>query len=400
VGELRRLARRQEEPSQPAEGARSEHSLVVWVLVCGCLAVLLWAALYRIDEVTRATGNVIASNRVQVIQAVDGGVLDRLNVKEGDRVEPGQVLATLVQTRFSASVSELDAKIAALQAQAARLRAEVTETGDVKFPPQLKDFPEVVELQRALFRQRRTGIDAELRTLRVAVKLAQEDAQLVRNLATGGDVSRSEVIRVERALNEADAQLVNRKNKFLQDARTDLAKVEDELAQSTELRVQRMQQLEDSVFKASMAGIVKNVRVTTVGGVLRAGEELMQIVPVDDELIVEAKVRPADIAQIRPGLNASIYFDAFDYTVFGAVSGKVSYVSADTLKEETKAGETAYYRVHVAVGGHPVTSLTGKTLQILPGMTARVDIRTGERSVLNYLLKPLRKTVGEAFGER
>jgi len=400
---IHRLWVRQEAAMQPG-ATHGEHSLIIWVLVLGVVFASIWAGVYHIDEVARASGTVIASSRVQVIQSVDGGVIETLSVKEGDRVEAGQVLATLVQTRFAASVSELSAKIAALQAQAARLRAEVTEAPSIKFPAELKDYPDVVELQLALFKQRQQGLSEELRTLRVAVKLAEEDAQLVRKLAANGDVSRSEVIRVERVLNDADAQQINRKNKFLQDARTDLAKVEDDLAQSTELRIQRAQQLEDSVFKASMAGIVKNVRVTTVGGVLRAGEELMQIVPVDDDLIVEAKVKPSDIAKIHPGLDASLRFDAFDYTIFGAVSGKVTYVSADTLKEESKeesrGGLTSYYRVHVAISGRPVTSQTGKVLTIMPGMTAQVDIRTGDRSVLNYLLKPLRKTIGESFGER
>lgn len=376
------------------------HSLVLRILVGAFLVVLAWAYFYSIDEVARATGTVIVTSRVQVIQSVDGGVIESLQVREGDSVKEGQILATLEQTRVKAAVSELDAKIAALKAQAARLRAEVLEANVVSFPKELEYFPEITELQRALFKQRRLGFDEEIRTLRVAVKLAGEDASLVRKLAANGDVSRSEVIRVERAMNEAEAQLANRKNKFFQDARTELAKIEDELGQSTEIRRQRAQQLEDTVFRAAVPGIVKNVRVTTKGGVLRAGEELMQIVPIDDELIVEAKVLPADIARIRPGLDANIRFDAFDYTIFGAVKGKVKYVSADTLKEESKAGELSYYRVHIVSDLQPVVTATGKELEIMPGMTAQVDIRTGQRSVINYLLKPLRKTLSESFGER
>lgn len=376
------------------------HSLVLRILIGAFLVVLAWAYFYSIDEVARATGTVIVTSRVQVIQSVDGGVIESLQVREGDTVKEGEILATLEQTRVKAAVSELDAKIAALKAQAARLRAEVLEASSVSFPKELDAFPEITELQRALFKQRRLGFDEEIRTLRVAVRLAGEDAALVRKLAANGDVSRSEVIRVERAMNEAEAQLANRKNKFFQDARTDLAKIEDELGQSTEIRRQRAQQLEDTVFRAAVPGIVKNVRVTTKGGVLRAGEELMQIVPIDDELIVEAKVLPADIARIRPGLDANIRFDAFDYTIFGAVKGTVKYVSADTLKEESKAGELSYYRVHIVSDSQPVVTATGKELEILPGMTAQVDIRTGQRSVINYLLKPLRKTLSESFGER
>lgn len=376
------------------------HSIVLWVLILAFCMALGWSLYYRVDEVTRASGTVIASSRVQVIQAVDGGVLDQLLVKEGDRVSQGQVVATLERMRAAASVNELDARLAGMRALAARLRAEVTEAPAIRFPASLDRYPEITEVQVALFRQRRQGLEEELRTLRVAVDLADEDAKLVRKLAESGDVSRSEVIRVERALNEAQAQLVNRRNKFFQDARAEMAKVEDDLGQNAEVRTQRAQQLDDTVLRAAMAGIVKNVRVTTRGGVLRAGEELLQIVPVGDDLVVEAKVQPADIARISKGLDANIRFDAFDYTIYGAVLGKVVYVSADTLKEEVRGTEQTYYRVHVATNGLLVTSQTGRQLDILPGMTAQVDIRTGDRTVLDYLLKPLRKTVMESFGER
>lgn len=385
-------------PTDKISGSR--HSLVLWILVLAMLAATLWATFYQIDEVTRATATVISSSRVQVIQSVDGGVIESLKVKEGDRVERGQVLATLNQTRVAASVKELDARLAALKAQAARLQAEVIGAEAIQFPQEVRKFPDLIQVQKALFTQKRLGLKEEVRTLELALKLATEDAKLVLALAKTGDVSRSEVIRAERAANEADAQLVNRKNKYLQDARAELAKAEDDIAQNEQVRTQRVQQLEESIFTALMPGVVKNVRVTTIGGVLRAGEELMQIVPADDQLIIEAKVRPADIASLQRGLVASIRFDPFDYTVFGAVRGKVTYVSADTLKEDTKTGEQSYYRVHVATLGTPVTSQTGRVLEILPGMTAQVDIRTGERSVLNYLLKPLRKTIAESFGER
>ena len=377
------------------------NSWVLWTVVLGCAAVAGWATVYEIDEVVRASGTVIASSRVQVIQSVDGGVMASLRVKEGDRVEKGQVLATLEQVRVGAAVNELQAKLAALRAQVARLQAEVTGAGGINFTKDVLAYPDIVRVQRALFTQKMSGLKEELRTLRVAVDLAREDAKLVHELAKTGDVSRSEVIRAERALNDADAQLINRRNKYLQEARTELAKAEDDIAQADQVRTQRAQQLEDSVFKAAMAGVVKNVRVTTQGGVLKSGEELMQIVPVDDAKIIEAKVNPADIARIKPGLETNLRFDPFDYTIFGAVAGKVSYVSADTLKEEnSQKGEQTYYRVHVVTKTAPVVSQTGRKLDILPGMTAQVDIKTGSRSVLHYLLKPLYKTTSEAFGER
>lgn len=385
---------------QPHSSARLPRSLVLWSIVISIVLLVCWASFYHVDQTIRGSGTVIANSRVQIIQAVDGGVLKLLKVREGDLVKRGQVLALLDQTRFGASVRELDARLAALRAQAARLRAEVTGERGVKYPPEVSRFPEIIQVQNALFVQKRQSLQEELRTLEVAVRLAREDAQLVAQLAKNGDVSRSEVIRSERALNDAEAQLINRKNKYYQDARQELAKAEDDIEQNAQVHTQRNQQLTDSVFRAPVDGIVKNVRITTLGGVLRAGDELMQIVPLDDKLLIETKVKPADIAQIRADLPAAVRFDAFDYTIYGAVDGKVTYISADTLKEEVRGGEQTYYKVHVEVAGNPVKARTGKRLDIMPGMMAQVDIKTGDRTIMEYLLKPLRKTMAESMGER
>ena len=380
--------------------AHQQPSKVLWILVLGLIAAGIWAYIYKIDQVVRGTGSFIATSRVQVVHAVDGGVIAALKVKEGHRVEQGQVVAVLDQTRLAAAVKELDGRLAALNARAARLRAELAGANSVQFPQEAEKFPALVSAERALFRQRVISFQEDMRTAQVAVNLAAEDARLVAGLAKNGDVSRAEVIRVERALNDAEAQMINRRNKYFQDAQTELAKVEDETVQNGQIRAQRQQQLEDAVLRSSVRGVVKNMRLTTPGSVLRAGEELMQIVPVDEELIVEVKIRPSDISQLQVGLPAHIRVDPYDYTVFGAVSGTVSHISADTMKEDTRSGEQVYYRVHIATKGGPVVTQTGKNIDILPGMTAQVDIRTGERTVLEYILKPLRKTITESMGER
>jgi adhesin transport system membrane fusion protein len=360
----------------------------VWLLALLLVALLVfgvWATMFRIDEVARAKGEVIASSRVQVIQSVDGGVLQQLMVREGDRVKAGQLLARLDQTRFGASVGEVEARLFGLQAKVVRLRAEVTGEARLAFPADLlARSAETARVEEALFRQRRQGIGEELRTLRVAVDLAQKEQRIIDQLYADGDASGSEVLRAQRALNEAQARLANRRNNFLEEASKELAKAEDEIAQSAQTLTRRQHEKQDSVFTAAVPGIVKNIRVTTVGGVLRAGEELMQIVPVDDELMVEAKVSPADISRVVSGLEATLRFDTFDYTIFGGVKGRV----------------VTYYRVRIVPNTLPVTTTTGRTLEIQPGMTAQVDIRTGERSLMDYLLKPLRKTVNESFGER
>lgn len=375
-----------------------------WLLMASLVTVVtftVWASWFRIDEVARATGEVIASSRVQIIQSVDGGVLEQLLVKEGDRVAPGQLLARLEQTRVGASVGEVEARLFALEARATRLRAEVIGEQRLAFPSDLlARSPETARVEEALFKQRQTGLGEELRTMRVAVSLAQKELRLVEQLYADGDASGSELLRVQRGLNEAEARLVNRRNQFLEEARLELAKAEDDIAQGRQTLTLRKQEQQDSMFTAMVPGIVKNIRVTTVGGVLRPGEELMQIIPVDDDLMIEAKVSTADIARVVPGLEATIRFDTFDYTIFGGVKGEVAYVSADSLKEETSRGMDIYYRVRIKPASYPVTSTTGRVIDVLPGMTAQVDIRTGDRTLMDYLLKPLRKTLSESFGER
>lgn len=384
------------------EGAHKKgNGWLIGLVLAGIVGFSAWATMSRIDEVARASGEVIASSRVQVIQAVDGGVLAELLVKEGDRVQPGQMLARLDQTRFGASVGEIEARLFAAQARAIRLRAEAGGSTELAFPAELlRKSPETASVERALFQQRRVGLNEELRTLRVAVDLAGKELRLIDQLHRDGDASGAELLRVQRNMNDAEARLVNRRNKFLEDARLDLAKAEDDIAQNEQVLTRRRQEQHDSVFTAQLPGIVKNIRVTTVGGVLRAGEEIMQIVPVGEDLLVEAKIRPADIGRVRPGLPATIRFDPFDYTVFGSVAGKVTYVSPDSLKEDTGHGKEIYYRVQIAPVSLPLKTSTGKSLEILPGMTAQVDVRTGDRSLMDYLLKPLRKTLTESMGER
>ena len=375
-------------------------SPVLILILLGLCAFVYWASVSHVDEVARATGEVIASSRVQIIQSVDGGVLQALYVHEGDRVKAGQLLATLNPTRFGASVKEIEARLASLKAKAIRLRAELINQKGLSFPAELTTFEEILKVEMALFKQRRDGLKEELRTLKNAVKLARDEVRLVAKLKRSGDVNQTEVIRTKRGLNDAESRLIVRKNKFFEEASRELTRAEDEIAQNEQVLTQRKQQLEDSKFYALLPGVVKNIRVTTVGGVLRAGEELMQIIPVDDELLLEAKVSPADIARVKNGLEANIRFDPYDYTIYGSVPASVVYVSADTLKEDTGQGVDVYYRAHLTPRTKPVLTSTGRTLEILPGMTAQVDIRTGERTLMDFLLKPLKKTISESFGER
>jgi len=378
-------------------------SILVWALVVTVGALVYWAERSVIDESTRAAGTVIASSRVQVIQSVDGGVLQQLRVREGDRVRKGEVLAVFDETRTRASLEETEAKRTAQRASMARLEAEL-EDGEPHFAPELmKRFPAVVRVQQTLYEERRKALTAELKALAEVARLARDELAMVERLVATGDASQVELLRARKSVTEAESALANRKNKYVQDVSAELAKVREDYEQVEQQATQKRQQLANSVVSSPASGIVKNVKFTTLGGVLRAGDELLQVVPVDDQMIVEAKVLPRDIALIRPGLKATIKFDAYDYTVFGMVDGEVIYVSADSMRDESQRADSpaaTYYRVHVRTTAPGPVTRTGRKIEVLPGMTAQVDIRTGQRTLLAYLLKPVTKTLTEAFKER
>lgn len=377
-------------------------SLVVWLLLAALTALGVWAHFSVVDEATRASGTVIASSRVQVVQAVDGGVLERLGVHEGDRVRRGQVIAVFDETRIRASLTETEAKRTSLAASLARLEAELADR-EPAFAPELMRFPEVVRLQQALYRDRRRALSAELQSLEGVARLAKQELSMVERLAAAGDASEVELLRARRGATEAQGQWENRQNKYRQDVSAELAKAREDYEQVEQQLAQKRRQIADAVIRAPMNGIVKNVKFTTLGAVLRAGDELLQVVPVDDQMIVEAKVLPRDIALIRPGLPAIIKFDAYDYSLFGLVDGEVIYVSADTIRDEAQRADgsaPSYYRVHVRTITPGPQTRTGRRIEVLPGMTASVDIKTGQRSLLMYLMKPVTRTLTEAFLER
>ena len=376
------------------------HGGVVYLILAAVLVFIAWASVFTLDEVARGSGEVITPSRIQVIQSVDGGVLEVLNVREGDTVAPGDELARLDPTRFAASVGEIDARLYALRAKAARLRAEVVGEEALVLPENVRAVvPEIAEVESALFKQRREGLIAELKVLREGVDLSRRELSLVSALRSQGDASGAELLRAERTLNEAESRLINRRNQYYEEARQELAKAEDDIAQTEQQLISRQEEQDNSIFRAQLPGVVKNIRVTTVGGVLRPGDELMQIVPAEDNLLLEARISPSDIGRVVRGLSANIRLDPFDYTIYGTVKGKVTYVSADTIKEESENGTEIFYRVHVKPDSLPVKTTTGEKLTLSPGMTAQVDVRTGERSLMNYLLKPIRKTLSSAFGE-
>lgn len=358
-----------------------------------------WAAFAEIDQVSRATGQVIPSGRVQVIQSLDGGTISAIRVREGDRVRKGQVLISLDRVRIAAAVEESKAKVAALKTTRARLEAELFAKPLV-FPDDVADFPEFIANQRALYTQRRSAFTQDVAALERMLGLVRQELAMNQPLLQYGDVSRSEVLRLERSVADIEGQIAARRNKYLQDLQTEYAKAGEELVTAEQTLKQRQASLADTELEAPTDGIVKNVRLTTVGGVLRPGDEVLQIVPTGEELLVEAKVSPADIAYVRVGQPASVKFDAYDSSIFGSAVGTVVYISPDTLTEQRPSGEQVYYRVHIKADTRGMNARGNQRIELQPGMTAVNEIITGHNTVLKFLLKPIIKTLGDSLGER
>ncbi|MBC7857395.1 MAG: HlyD family efflux transporter periplasmic adaptor subunit [Burkholderiaceae bacterium] len=374
------------------------------VLIWGCAVAIgsffLWSSWAELDQITRANGQVIASSRNQVIQVSEGGILAELPVREGAQVKRGQLLARFDRTKAESSYLESAAKAAALRASVARLNAEVFG-GAPRFPTELAQYPEFRNNQLALFNKRQSAVREEVGTLEKSMMLIKEELEMNLPLLESGDVSRSEILKLKRQVVDIQGQITNRKNKYLQDSQTDLVKAQEDLAGVLQVVTQRKEQLGSTEVHAPMDGIVRNVRLTTLGGVAKPGDEIMQIVPSDEALIIEAKVKPGDIAFIKPGLAASVKLDAYDYTIYGRLKGIVSYISADTLNEDARNNEAPYYRVQIKTSASgDLPGSRAERIVIQPGMTGMVEIHTGQKTVLRYLTKPITKTFSEAMQER
>lgn len=384
---------RQSETDMPSN---SSVRLTLWVTMVGLVVMVVWAGLTEIDQVKRAQGQVIASDRTQVIQAVDGGVLRELRVQEGDEVQAGQLLASFEKTRVRAALDDTQGKVMALRITLARLRAEVYGQ-DLVFDPQMKAYKALIENQTNLYNRRKTAFTEDIQALRKVRAVLLEENAMITQLQATGDVSQADVLRSRRQIADIEAQITTRHNKFFQDAQADMTKAQEDLNVQTEALNDRTQLLEQTEMTAPSRGLVKNIRVTTLGGVVRAGDIVMELLPTQSGLILEAKVYPADIAFISVGQLANVSLDAFDTTIYGGFRGEVVYVSPDTLNEETQRGPQPYYRVHVKIGEKDFDGEKAQRMEVRPGMTAQVSFVVAKRSVLSYLVNPVSRVLSQAL---
>lgn len=373
-----------------------------WVLrTIGLALVCLvaWSTVAQIDQTTRAPAQVIAAARTQVIQAPDGGVVKAIYVKEGEMVRKGDVLVQLETARAKAAVDEASAKVAALEITLARLEAEVYGK-PMKIDSALMKYENFVRNQRALYQKRRKAIEEDISSLQKMLTLAQAELDMNSALEATGDVSQTDILRLRRTVADIEAQIANNRNKYFQDSQTEMTRAQEQLNTEVETLRDRMQMLEHTELTAPADGLVKNIFITTVGGVIRQSETMLELVPTASDLIVEAKVSTKDIAYVKLGQSAKVNLDAYDSSIFGAMNGEVSYISPDTLQEDTAQGKQPYYRTLVLIKDAEFKSQNTENIQIRPGMTASVSIKARERSVFSYLTKPVTKTINQALGER
>jgi membrane fusion protein, adhesin transport system len=382
--------------TRPLEVARSAQLVVL--LSFTVIAFILWSNWAVLDEQVRADGKVIVSSRSQIVQAVDGGVLSKLYVKEGQIVSAGDVLAELDRTRFAASAEETNVKALNLRATVERLRAEL-EGGRLEFSDVVRADPALVRRQTNLYNRRLQLQREERESLQKSLVLVKEELSALEELAVTGDAAQVELLKARRQVVELQAELINKNNEYRREAQEQLAQTQSELEQAMQVLRQRNEALDATTITAPMSGAVKNVAVTTIGAVLKGGEELLQIVPSDEPLIVEARIYSKDVAFVRPELKANVKLDAYDFTVYGGLKGEVTYVSPDTIDEDLKQNEEPYYRALVEI--HEVPEQAGvDPIDIIPGMTSTVEIITGHKTVAQYLLKPLRRGSAAALVER
>lgn len=363
-------------------------------------AFVIWSLWANIDQVTRARGEVIPSGRTQVVQSEDGGTIAEILVSEGDRVTRGQMLVRLDETRPRAAVEESEAQVAALKARMARIQAELFNRPLV-FPAETRTHPEFVASQRELYTRRRQAMASQIQSLQAMLSLTRQELDMNLPLVDSGDVSRSEVLRMQRQTSDLQGQINTRRSEYLAELQTEYAKTEEELASATEQLTQRSAILRGAELRSPTDGVIVAIKYNTVGGVLRAGDEVLQLVPTGDKLVVEARVSPADIAFIRRGQTANVKFDAYDSSIYGSADGTVTHISADTLSEETKEGVKTYYRVLLSADPSKLRPRhKGEKIVLQPGMTSVAEIITGQTTVFKYLTKPILKTTGDALGER
>jgi len=373
-------------------------SRIIYLVALALIVFLVWAAVAWVDEIVRADGEVVSSSRSQIVQNLEGGILAELSVRQGDTVTAGQVLARLQDTKFRAAKDDLQDQIDALEIRRHRVEAEMEGAYDFMVPDELaKRSPSTLASEKALLNARQTNFVGRRDGAREILDQLQDELTNMEQLYKKKIVALIEVNRSKQAVSDARLKY----NEIGTQGELELAEEYSQTLQDLTSRRQDLRlaqdQLKRTVITSPMAGIVNSLAVTTIGGVIRPGEEILEIIPLGEELFVEARVKPENIASVEPGQDATIKLSAYDYTIYGTLKGKVDFISADTFEDERNPRAPPYYRVTVRVDRSDLTERQ-QEIEIRPGMRATAELQTGSKTILQYLLKPLYKS-REAFRE-
>lgn len=379
------------------DGGIRHSARLIWAMAALFAVGLIWAALAELDEVATGSGRVVPTSREQVIQSLEGGIMAKMLVQQDTIVKPGQVLAQLDPTLAGSTVEESAAKYRAALAATARLRAEVNQI-PLSFSPELKPYPDLIAAETRLYEARRGSLGSSIALIEESLGLIRKEVAIGESLIKVGAASNVEVLRLKRQRADLELKKADLKSQYVVEARQELAKAEEQVEALAPVVRGRSDTLNRLTLRSPVRGIVKSIDVSTVGGVIPPNGKIMEIIPLDDRLMIEARMSPRDIAFIHPGQRASVKITAYDYSIYGGLEGKVTTISPDTIRDEVKP-EIYYYRVFIRTQSDALVNKAGKRFPIVPGMIATVDVHTGQKTVLEYLLKPLNRA-REALRER
>ena len=371
-------------------------SLYVLISFVGVAA--YWTATSELDIVTTGQGTVIPSSKVQMIQNLEGGILAELPVREGQTVEKDQVVARISDVRFASDYRDNRARYLALLAKIARLTAEV-KGAPLDFPLDVKkERPDLIRNETELYLSRQKELEELIAALKRSYQMVKQELEMSMPLVAKGAMSEVEILRLQRQVNDLSGQIEDKRNLFVANAQNDLTSAKVDLASLWETIQASKDRMVRTTVRSPMRGMVKKLDIVTIGGVIQPGSNIMEVVPLEDTLLIETHVQPDDIGFVRVRQEATVKVTAYDFSIYGGLPGAVEVVSADAIVDENVKNQT-YYKVMVRTKSNHLEWKDGPLL-IIPGMTATVDILTGRRTVLQYLLKPIIKTKETALRER
>ena len=370
--------------------SRSSHILFLTVILFFTCA-LFWSSHAVLDEVTSGEGKVIPSTEIQIIQHLEGGIINKIFITQGEIVKKNQPLMQIDDTRVLANYKELTRKVTNLEIDIFRLNAQIDNKPFIVPSDIIQRNPDLYRTQTTLYGTKLN----EIKELRSSLDLVNRELVLTKPLVQSGSVSEVEVLRIQRLGNEIRSKLLAFKSKSLGElnkAKADLNVLKESIGAGKDT-------LTRTIVRSPINGIIKQIRINTLGGIIKPGMDILEIIPLDDTLLIEAKIRPADIGFIQPNQNAMVKITAYDFSIYGGLEGKIEQISADTIKDEGSKNDESHYLIRVRTKRNYIGSKKNP-LYIIPGMLARVDILTGEKTVLDYLLKPIMKARERALRER